>query len=639
MSEKSKYNSFVSIIKDIFKKISKGSGLDNFNFICRNPNTIIDFIYKPDMISGGISKNLKNKKNFDKLDIIFIDGKETYVPWDDKSNILCEFIKLCKLSNKIIYMGGVAFEILIYYLATGTLNEYNFINSKGEIKAIEEMATIPTKLFQSLKRKDNFLDFVTGDILEYRNIEQTWVPIKNIGLHKKITAEKYMSRGKFVLSDKFKGKDFIKNNFAYTTICNEIKVIITRQYLSHYLIEFLPLEFIVYSSLTWFPHFVNVSNKKYQYKIICESERGPIIIEHENSVGMGFHVNLKYKDSVTLLENFIKSKFNEVRDKMFKFKNNENEICFNKKNGETPTVFKFLNFSIDDNKEHIKSFEDYSPFGHNTNMDKVANSLAFNRIKKVKSEAHHVGFGFNNRDMIFVENNFICQKQLFCGIKKHKSSLQNFSLNSNNKQLNDVFINKKLLVNTKKRNASSYGKKLNLIINNNNEYLIDKNYIKSRNDLNKKNKLQPINIFNKTTKEINKNSTHSNFIDFSNKASYRLEQKKSKTKKKILLSSSSNNFNEQHFKYYISKYPMVANITPYESTHNNKKVLDLELLNCEDNKNDNIESVDISKTNTDDYVKKRKASKSNINLHFNNIDKNKKKIIGVFNLKGFTSNS
>jgi hypothetical protein len=102
------------------------------------------------MISGDIDKNKKNKKNFDKVDIIMIDGYEKYVPWGDKSSLLCEFIKLCKISNKILYAGGVALEILIYYLATGELNEYNFINSKGQIKSLEEMVSIPNKYMKKL---------------------------------------------------------------------------------------------------------------------------------------------------------------------------------------------------------------------------------------------------------------------------------------------------------------------------------------------------------------------------------------------------------------------------------------------------------------------------------------------------------
>ena len=46
----------------------------------------------------------------------------------------------------------------------------------------------------------------------------------NIGLHKQIAAEKFMERGKFVLPDGFKGKDYIKNKNTLISNFHEIKV-------------------------------------------------------------------------------------------------------------------------------------------------------------------------------------------------------------------------------------------------------------------------------------------------------------------------------------------------------------------------------------------------------------------------------
>ena len=78
----------------------------------------------------------------------------------------------------------------------------------------------------------------------------------NIGLHHQLTAEKYFSRGKFVLNENFKGKDYIKNKNAIKSYCKEIKVKIVRQYVSHYLVNNCPVEIIFLSSLEWFPHML-----------------------------------------------------------------------------------------------------------------------------------------------------------------------------------------------------------------------------------------------------------------------------------------------------------------------------------------------------------------------------------------------
>ena len=418
-SAKAKFSTFCEIIKSIFRKVSEKSGIDNFYFIYRTPKTITDFIYNFDINPGEATQNdSSNKKNFDKIDIVFIEGGEKYIPWDDKGFRLSEFVKLCKMTGKIVYLGGVGFEILIYYLATGARNEFNFINAKGEIQSIEEIQNIPSKFLTNLKKNDNFLDFVTGDILEYRSVYHTWVPIMNVGLHKQIAAEKYMQRGKFVLPDGFKGKDYIKNKNTLVSNCHEIKVNVLRQYLSHYLLIDLPVEFVAFTTLTWFVHSFNVNFKKYQFKVICQCDKGPVVIEHENSVGVAFHPQSNYPETIKILENFISKKFQEIQDKLFSFKKPDIKIEEN----ELPLMFRYYKLN-DEQRRGKKKDEQYNILNINSNVGKVNSSRSFNRIKKVRNEAGHVGFGFNNRDMIFVENNAIIQKSILYNKKKIKEIL------------------------------------------------------------------------------------------------------------------------------------------------------------------------------------------------------------------------
>ena len=409
-SGKLRFNIFFGLIKKIFKKVSENSGIDNFNYIIRNPMTLGDYTFNYYSNPTDETSETQNRKNFNSLDMIFIDGIEIYSPWKKRSHSLAKFVELCKLSNKVLYAGGVALEILIYYLSIGSINEYNIINSKGEIKAIEEINMISPQYLNGIKKNDIFLDFVTGDLLEYRNNENMWEPIMNIGLHHQISAEKYFSRGKFVLTDRFKGKDYIKNESAMNTFCHEIKVKITRQYVSHYLVQNCPIEFIGITSLEWFPHFVNVTAKKLQFKTICQSIKGPIVIEHENTIGIALHSQEKFKDSVKILENFIKKKFNEVKDKLLKIKNIK--IIINESNNEISPVFKIFKANDDKLKGKFDPDEEI-PNNPYSLLGKVTNSCLFNRTKKVKHEAKHVGQGINNREMIFVENNFINQRNFF----------------------------------------------------------------------------------------------------------------------------------------------------------------------------------------------------------------------------------
>ena len=673
-SSKSKvrFESFCNLIKDLFKKISKGSGIDNFNFICRSPNHISEFLFKYDMISGDVNQNKKHKKNFDKLDMVIIDGYEKYSPWGNKSFILCEFIKLCKITNKILYAGGVALEILIYYLSTGSLNEYNFVNSSGQIKALEEMITLPKKYVKELKNNDMFLDFVTGDILEYKN-NKTWVPIKNIGLHEQLTAEKYMNRGKFVLPYNFKGKDSIKNEFAFVTICNEIKVKITRQYLHHFLVDNLPLEFIAITSLTWFPHFINVNNKDLQFKVICESQKGPVVIEHQNSTGVLFHITEKYQETVTFLENFIRNKFNEVQNKIFKFKNMVNNPIAKNDKEEMPLLFKTYNSYRDIRKGKLKT-ENAILNKRKTNLDKVNNSRPFNRIKKIKSEANHVGFGFNNRDMIFVENNYINQNPLFSMDINKKNKIINI-LNDDNIELNkNNLLDKKNKKSSKifefknhdekyknkegdKNNIITSLKGLHIIIDNKNQekklnkknlftsYNIQKNlnfnnkdniiqtnyFFQSRNKKDKKKlRIKSTNIINKT-----ENNYYTKMKDFKNEEyeNYPLISDSLKMAKYNYVKSNEKESDDYYNEVFVPKYPRPANINIENEAKNLDNNLHILLqmnnknnqYNIENNNNNNSNNNNLFKNfNMTKYSKKKVylLNKGNI-LNFNGFNENK----------------
>ena len=449
ISGKNKFNSFLSLIKTSFKKVSENSGIEKFNYIIRTPLTIGDFTYSNFTNPLEETSDSKKRKNFNSLDMIFIDGTELYLPWKQKSEKLYEFIKLCKTNNKVLFAGGVGLQILIYYLSTNSMAEYDIINNKGEIKSLEELQNFPKNYFKGTKTSEIFLDFVTGDLLTYRENDNSWEPIMNIGLHHQISAEKYFNRGKFVLNDIIKTQNKIinelkkKSNSIYFTkdiISNEIKIIINKQYISHYLLKNCSSEFNAFCSLEWFPHFINVTSKKLQFKIICQSNRGPSVIEHENSVAVIFHPNHRYWDSAFILKNFIKEKFNEVKDKLLGVKAIYN---INLKEDKDNSLFQ----RIFNNNNDIMIKEEYNNEKESglreykfSLIKKVTNSCLFNKIRLVKNEAKHVGQSINNREMIFVENNYISQRNFL----KQKNSMDKIKVlnGRNNNNTNIYNINK-----------------------------------------------------------------------------------------------------------------------------------------------------------------------------------------------------
>jgi hypothetical protein len=292
--------------------------------------------------------------------------------------------------------------------------------------------------FKGTKTSEIILDYVTGDLLGYREYNNSWEPIMNIGLHHQIYAEKYINRGKFVLEDAFKSKNEDNNlkkishsfYFMKNVISSEIKVKVNKQCATHYLLKNCSSEFNALCSLEWFPHCNNVSSKKYQFRIICISNRGPSIIEHENTVGVLFHSNPKFWDSAYVLKNFIYNKFNEVKDKLLGVKNIYN-IDQNQQK-ENSLYEKFFSVNKDNMLKREYENEEKSMFiGYKTGIiDKVSKSCLFNKARLVKHEAKHVGNSINNREMIFVENNYINQK-IFSRINDKINIIKN--INNNNK--------------------------------------------------------------------------------------------------------------------------------------------------------------------------------------------------------------
>ena len=42
---KKKFNSFLTLIKKIFNNVSENSGIDNFNYIIRDPSKLEDYLF------------------------------------------------------------------------------------------------------------------------------------------------------------------------------------------------------------------------------------------------------------------------------------------------------------------------------------------------------------------------------------------------------------------------------------------------------------------------------------------------------------------------------------------------------------------------------------------------------------------
>ncbi len=401
-SEKGKdaFDRFCSIIEELLKKISFKSGIENFLYSYRSVDELDDFVYNlPSNEKATDEKKLEYKKNFDKLDLIFIDGKEhNNLPWLPQGFKLLSLIELCEKTGKIVFAGGIAMLSLIYYLATNGKYK-NYINSNGEFPSIEDLSKIPYHYLTNLKREDAFLDYVTGDVYEFKSTNE-WVPIMNIGIHKLLYAEKFHNRGKYVMKE----YHLSKNKDLVSTTKKEIKIKIIKQYCLHWLVKNLPVEFVANTTLTWYQHNFCVNNRINQFKVICDSNFGSMVIEHRNSIGVMFHIQKQFPHSITLLHNFIAKKFIEVQtktsyiEKTEQFESEEAKKLFRCVVREPPPDYSSgitLNCT---NPRSTENLVNKSRFFYNTSFN--------------TKEGKYCGLSYNNHDMIFLSNNAVIKKKI-----------------------------------------------------------------------------------------------------------------------------------------------------------------------------------------------------------------------------------
>ncbi len=401
-SEKGKdaFDRFCSIIEELLKKISFKSGIENFLYSYRSVDELDDFVYNlPSNEKATDEKKLEYKKNFDKLDLIFIDGKEhNNLPWLPQGFKLLSLIELCEKTGKIVFAGGIAMLSLIYYLATNGKYK-NYINSNGEFPSIEDLSKIPYHYLTNLKREDAFLDYVTGDVYEFKSTNE-WVPVMNIGIHKLLYAEKFHNRGKYVMKE----YHLSKNKDLVSTTKKEIKIKIIKQYCLHWLVKNLPVEFVANTTLTWYQHNFCVNNRINQFKVICDSNFGSMVIEHRNSIGVMFHIQKQFPHSITLLHNFIAKKFIEVQtktsyiEKTDQFESEEAKKLFRCVVREPPPDYSSgitLNCT---NPRSTENLVNKSRFFYNTSFN--------------TKEGKYCGLSYNNHDMIFLSNNAVIKKKI-----------------------------------------------------------------------------------------------------------------------------------------------------------------------------------------------------------------------------------
>ena len=94
-----------------------------------------------------------------------------------------------------------------------------------------------------------------------------------------------------------------------------MKCYVDKHHHGHFLFKGIPPEFVVDVINLWDPHPVlttSINIVKEKLTVMAESNRGPLIAMHQNSCCCQFMIDRKYRETVTILRNFIIQKVDEI---------------------------------------------------------------------------------------------------------------------------------------------------------------------------------------------------------------------------------------------------------------------------------------------------------------------------------------
>lgn len=290
------------------------------------------------------TKNKENKSNsFNLIDIVFIYGNSDFKKkWKRPNKFFLQFLKNCLLIKKNIFLIG---DSILYYIMLLSLNLkiYNILNSP-----ITENVQFSIKNYQSKKKDDCILDSKTGDLFFFSE-KKIWEPKFNIG---------------FFHQEKSTNPDFaLKNLFRSSINKSEKHVKINNDKYHHYLFRGVSNKFFFDRVSQWNINKIQYININMLFTVLARNSKLPVIMEFENSIMVYFDIEEKNKNSVLILENFIKKSIMEIRDKKiekisFFYPNileNKNELIRQKSENKIKNqnfIIKRCGFSIRKNQRH-----------------------------------------------------------------------------------------------------------------------------------------------------------------------------------------------------------------------------------------------------------------------------------------------
>ncbi|KAL4175608.1 hypothetical protein KRP22_000572 [Phytophthora ramorum] len=268
-----------------------------------------------------------NITNFDQLDFVFVDGDTNSSPWAPNMRKLALLTKMCMMTGKCFFGSGIGASLLAFLCSTGG-EHFRVINNDGKGSLIDKLQDVPPPPqgpipvgFVSPRGGDNnvLLDIKSGDFFVFAEREHSWIPKGNTGLvlHSSDSARCYGARPNSARAGSkktavgqisqplFLAKRGEQRCCIRLEVSNQHPVITT---------TFPRLrELVLNCKSKWDLDEKIASTGGNKYRVLIDSNRGPMLLEFGNCFGSHFELGGEYPESLALLRNFALKKYDELR--------------------------------------------------------------------------------------------------------------------------------------------------------------------------------------------------------------------------------------------------------------------------------------------------------------------------------------
>ncbi|CAM9212938.1 unnamed protein product, partial [Discosporangium mesarthrocarpum] len=180
---RSAYKAFETRVRSKFKELNiQEEGTTEFTL--RHFSSLKEFCYDNELTEFS---NKAAVKAFDKLDMIFVDGDCSLMPWrKDPHRSLVLVVRTALCADKCLFAAGAGASVVAYVCATGG-RRLKVLNGNGEGGALHDFplmnlrkhrGTSPT----SVAEEEVALDWGTGDIFTLDEGGCCWIPHGNVGV-------------------------------------------------------------------------------------------------------------------------------------------------------------------------------------------------------------------------------------------------------------------------------------------------------------------------------------------------------------------------------------------------------------------------------------------------------------------------